>query len=395
MMLFFGMAGNCFYLSTHKIIMENIIQRTRQALEKSESAKLTAIQNTLKQLEQHLDMIPLKRSSIHERKDIEKQIETLKQSQIDIMSGDVMREFEDDSQKFLQQAAGDRENAKNCTHIDRSQSFLQQSTSSGRQARKKTTARDMKISSATTLTATNGASKELLHDEYMQKYNGKNPTLYMSVGSECSRCHEKMSRVDCAMVCEQCGISETYIDDDSVTFSEDIEYSNFSYRRISHFTDWLGSFQARGRNTIPDDVLHTVMHQLKQRKIKDLHDITPTLVREILKQERLQKYYDQTMLISCLLSGRTPPRLTPHEEATLKTMFLQIQPVFEKHCPSTRKNFLSYSYVLYKLCELLGLPYYKDGSFTLLKCPEKNRKMDEIWKLICRDLRWEFVPSTI
>ena len=378
--------------------MQNIIERTREALEVSESTKLKEIENTLKQLRQKLKTIPTtKRSFIHERKDIEKQIETLTQASIDIMSGDVMRQFDHESQMFLQadKTRGNDDAAKNCTHIDRGQSFLQQSTSSGRQARKKTTARDMKISSATTLTATNGASKELLHDEFMQRYSGKNPTLYMSVGSECSRCHQKMSRVDCAMVCEQCGISETYIDDDSVAFSEEIEYSNFTYRRISHFTDWLGSFQARGKNTIPEEVLNQVMHQLKQRKICDLDDITPVLIRNILKQERLQKYYDQTMLISCLLSGRTPPRLTPHEEATLKTMFLQIQPSFEKHCPTTRKNFLSYSYVLYKLCELLGLPYYKDGSFTLLKCPEKNKKMDEIWKLICVDLRWEFVPSTI
>ena len=48
------------------------------------------------------------------------------------------------------------------------------------------------------------------------------------------------------------------------------------------------------------------------------------------------------------------PKLSPYLEDKLKLMFSEIQEPFEKHCPPTRKNFLSYSYVLYKFCELLG-----------------------------------------
>ena len=49
-------------------------------------------------------------------------------------------------------------------------------------------------------------------------------------------------------------------------------------------------------------------------------------------------------------------------------MFKDIQQPFQKHCPDDRKNFLSYSYVLHKFCELLELdeflkcfPYLKAG----------------------------------
>jgi len=73
-------------------------------------------------------------------------------------------------------------------------------------------------------------------------------------------------------------------------------------------------------------------------------------------------------------------------------MFKMIQSPFEKHCPPTRKNFLSYSYTLYKLCELIGrkdlLPL-----FSLLKSREKLFSQDKIWKNICIELNWTFIQS--
>jgi hypothetical protein len=73
-------------------------------------------------------------------------------------------------------------------------------------------------------------------------------------------------------------------------------------------------------------------------------------------------------------------------------MFKEIQEPFEKHCPANRSNFLSYSYVLYKFCELLEedeyLPY-----FPLLKSKEKLRQQDMIWKNICKEVQWEYIAT--
>ena len=68
------------------------------------------------------------------------------------------------------------------------------------------------------------------------------------------------------------------------------------------------------------------------------------------------------------------------------------KPAFEKHCPPDRKNFLSYSYCLYKFFQLLG---YDDllSSFSLLKGKDKLHKQDLIFEKICKDLEWEFLPS--
>ena len=73
-------------------------------------------------------------------------------------------------------------------------------------------------------------------------------------------------------------------------------------------------------------------------------------------------------------------------------MFKEIQPAFQKNCPKDRSNFLSYSYVLYKFCELLDLDEYLP-SFPLLKNRDKLYIQDKIWEKICADLSWQFIRS--
>jgi len=79
-------------------------------------------------------------------------------------------------------------------------------------------------------------------------------------------------------------------------------------------------------------------------------------------------------------------------EDKLRKMFKDIQEPFDRNCPKERKNFLSYSYVLYKFCELLGEDEFL-GCFPLLKSKEKLHHQDVIWKKICKDLQWEFIPT--
>ena len=87
---------------------------------------------------------------------------------------------------------------------------------------------------------------------------------------------------------------------------------------------------------------------------------------------------------------------TPHFslelEEKLCSMFKEIQGPFLKHCPKDRKNFLSYSYVLYKLFQILGKHEYL-RFFQLLKSREKLSIQDQIFKKICEDLGWPFYPS--
>ena len=76
-------------------------------------------------------------------------------------------------------------------------------------------------------------------------------------------------------------------------------------------------------------------------------------------------------------------------------MFNEIQKPFEKYkimYSPQRKNFLNYDYVLYKMLELLNKDEFLN-CFSLLKSREKLYEHDKIWRGICSDLQWEFIPT--
>lgn len=220
-----------------------------------------------------------------------------------------------------------------------------------------------------------------------------------SAGMVCRRCDEPLllNAREAEMVCTSCGTSVTYMDMSSAcltydeTWSRDI-VSSFAYKRMNHFTEWLNALQAKENTEIPEAVIEAVKAEFKKTRATTRGEIRPTRVREFLKKLKLNKWYEHVHTICNALNGCPAPKLPPALEDRLKAMFAEIQAPFEKHCPPTRKNFLSYSYVLSKMCELLGedqyLPY-----FPLLKSSEKLYLQDQIWRNICRELGWEFIRS--
>jgi len=198
------------------------------------------------------------------------------------------------------------------------------------------------------------------------------------------------------LVCENCGIVVTTLISEELTYREEQETSekivNYSYKRENHFNEWLSQFQAQEMTTIPDEVIEQLRSELKKIKIKNLEEITHAKIRGLLKKLRLNKYYEHVPYITNILNGIKPPNMPQELEELLRIMFKDIQKPFDKNCPAERKNFLSYSYVLYKFCELLGEDEYLQY-FPLLKSKEKLYHQDVIWKKICADLRWEFIPT--
>lgn len=137
------------------------------------------------------------------------------------------------------------------------------------------------------------------------------------------------------------------------------------------------------------------MIEIKKERITNLALLTPEKVRGYLKKLGYNKYYEHVPHIICRLNGKQPPTIKPHVEEKLKRMFEEIQEPFAKVCPNiqkNRKNFLSYSYVLHKFVELLGLDELK-SLFPLLKSREKLHQQDRIWEGICKELNWEFIKS--
>jgi hypothetical protein len=198
------------------------------------------------------------------------------------------------------------------------------------------------------------------------------------------------------LVCDSCGAIVDCLISEELTYREEQETSekvvNYSYKRENHFNEWLSQFQAQELTNIPDDVIEQLRSELKKIKIKKLEDITHAKIRGLLKKLKLNKYYEHVPYITNILNGIKPPNMPQELEECLRMMFKDIQKPFDTHCPAERKNFLSYSYVLYKFCELLSEDEYLQY-FPLLKSKEKLYQQDVIWKMICQDLRWEFIPT--
>lgn len=344
------------------------------------------LEATCQQLKDHLGLLTGKHQ-VYKRKEIEEKIETLNKQLVDIQSGNVEKAFEEQVKPFLLAEKKKQER----TNVKKRKIETKQVLST---RRKRSTSKNVRVQRS------NGTGDNSLLDDFNAYYNIGGPAIYMTVAQDCENCGGQMQRLPQAalLACEKCGVSCSYVDasSQSLGFNDEVEYSTFAYRRVNHFVEWLNSFQARETTDVPQEVLEKVMRKLYQRRVVDLKDIEPTLVRQILKEltkqdKSYRKYYENTMLITCKITGRAPPRLTPTQETQLKHMFLSIQPAFEKHCPKDRKNFISYSYCLYKFCELLGLPYTQ--YFSLLKGKEKLSKMDSIWVKICNELNWEYIAS--
>ena len=198
---------------------------------------------------------------------------------------------------------------------------------------------------------------------------------------------------DGKLICSKCGDeTEILIESNKPSYKDPPrEVTYFSYKRINHFNEWLAQFQAKETTDIPKEIYEEIITEINKERIQ-LQDLNNKKLREILKKLKKNKYYEHIPHILNKLNGITPPTMTIEIEEELRRMFKEIQVPFYKFCPKNRKNFLSYSYVLHKFVQLLGLDEFKD-CFILLKSREKLHQQDQIWKQICNHLNWDYYPS--
>lgn len=240
-------------------------------------------------------------------------------------------------------------------------------------------------------------SRAKLYDNYLnaidtsyRKNSKKNSNLCNK--PECGG-EKILSQNDSYLVCIKCGLSETILlNSEKPNYKEPTQDSGtYAYKRINHLTEILSQLQAKESTDIPPKVFENILRELKKRKI-DKNDLDIFRLRRILKKLNYRKYYEHVPHILQIINGKEPPNFNRRDEQRIKKMFKQIQKPFTLYCPEDRKNFLNYSYVLHKFCELLELDDYV-AYFPLLKNNTKLIQHDKIWKQICKYMRWEFLKS--
>ena len=239
--------------------------------------------------------------------------------------------------------------------------------------------------------------KTILVDEYLAKVdlNYISP-INNEYSGKCPACNLMLIclQQEGIMVCSDCGYQEILLVEQNrpLLRHPNKEASHASYKRINHFREWCSQVQGKESTDIPEEIFENILQEIKKEKITDVKKITYQKMREILKKLHINKYYEHINYIINRINGVPTPHFTPDLEEKLCSMFKEIQGPFLRHCPKDRKNFLSYSYVLFKFFQLLNLDEHLKF-FPLLKSREKLAVQDQIFKCICADLGWPFYPS--
>jgi hypothetical protein len=245
-----------------------------------------------------------------------------------------------------------------------------------------------------------GHQRNQLLNDYLQL---ENPAMarnsieeYDDPWTICDLCGNEMIMClnEANLTCSKCGHQEfILVDSDKPSYKDPPrEVCYYAYKKINHFNEWLAQFQAKESTEIPGEIYDAILVQLKKERITNMASLKPTKLREILRKMKASKYYEHIPHIINRLNGQNAPCMSREDEEKLRHMFREIQPSFKKHCPKGRRNFLSYGYVLYKMCELLEMDEYLP-CFPLLKNRDKLYLQDKTWEKICGEMNWQYIST--
>jgi myosin heavy subunit len=173
----------------------------------------------------------------------------------------------------------------------------------------------------------------------------------------------------------------------------------YTYKRLNHFREYIRQRQGKSHVFVPEQVWTDIKAELRkffcppeQYRAR----LTFQLMAQVLKRLGLAKYFEHTRYLTKRLNPNAPVLDMPSaRECRLYQRFTELEVPFEKFkkaVVATRKNFLSYPVVSYKLCELEGWHEYLPH-FKLLKSRELLALQDAWWELAMNDLGWPFIRT--
>jgi len=204
------------------------------------------------------------------------------------------------------------------------------------------------------------------------------------------------------MTCEKCGAETTDITNPERPSLKDPPSDShyYQYKRYIHFCDCLANLQGKESCIVPQAVINTVILEIKKARMENrIDELTEEDIRGSLKKHSDKKYdrfYDHATQILFKITDIQPVQMSYDMEHNLKVMFIEIQEPFELF-KNGRRNFSSYSYILYKFCQLLEYTEFLP-KLKLHKNYLKLHEHDMIWKKICNYMGgsacgWEFIKS--
>lgn len=257
--------------------------------------------------------------------------------------------------------------------------------------------------------------------------------------SKCpSRCKELVEdHVGCVLRCVDCGYvyEQQYCNPNNPVctmgkFGEQVEVPrrrSGGYKPPNHFAEIVGHFQGAKGTTVPPEILERVKDYCYRYKYEP-REITPNVVRFFLRRmqqgennrhhnaivknpadklRRFTDFYRSAPEVAYRLSGIPPPYMSPMQEERITALFplviesyktsprylKRMQMKKEEDCVKKYPNNPNYSFVFYKLCQLLGY----DEFLPYIPLPKSIDNIDDndqyAWQHVCEQRGWVYIPT--
>lgn len=229
----------------------------------------------------------------------------------------------------------------------------------------------------------------LVDSNYACEHIKKNPINY------CTQCgiEKILFQSEGAYICQNCGEVENIIVESDIPGHKEManEKPKYPYKKINHLKEKLNQLQSKETAFISEHIFNTIRDELRKKRIA-IENVTPPIIKEILKKYKMVDCYEHLQQIFCKITGNPPIAVSRDIEDTVIMMFNKMQESYKTHRPKNRSNFLNYSYVLNKIFKILNMEIHAKY-FGLLKSKDKLREQDVIWYKICCDMGWRYYPS--
>jgi len=230
--------------------------------------------------------------------------------------------------------------------------------------------------------------------------------LYPLFHDQCPFCYQFDIRIigkEGSHVCTRCGYIVSYnnFEDEGRSYDPRSfkwlkqqkgrrDFEDDHKKRRNHFRFWLQRLQGKERHRIPFADIVNMQEQLKLVSTSQWDYLS---MKKFLKRFGYQKYYHHVYYLLHVLCDMPLVQLTPYHEEQLMDLFQVIQQPFRDHRGS-RINMLGYTYLLIKFIEILGWEGLHE-IIPRLNCHRKIFEQDRVWKLICADLGFPFIKTTL
>lgn len=188
-------------------------------------------------------------------------------------------------------------------------------------------------------------------------------------------------------MCESCGI---FYDEPELIVTDLYNYKakpQRCYKREDHFKEVLYQLQGKEGKDVPKEILETVTNHLP-----DPLSTNVTEIRAVLRKLKLTKYVENVFYITFAITGQEPPFIPRESEDKMIRLFSRILVAYGNIENHKRRSFPNYYYIVYKLLELMG---HTDllVRVPMLKTKLRVKHHDQIWKQLCGELDWTFIPT--